>query len=59
MRGQMCLGCCRRMYFLGYKFGGRRLQLDGILLDNGLGDWRDIVVEEKVVCTCCLSEWVY
>jgi hypothetical protein len=47
------------MYFFGYKFGGGGLQFDGVLLNNRLGYRRDVVVKEKVVCTCGLSEWIH
>jgi hypothetical protein len=53
------LWCGRRAYFFGDEFGGGSLQLHGVLLNDRLGNRRDIIVEEQVIRTCCLSEWIY
>jgi hypothetical protein len=59
MQRKVCLRCGRGVYFFGDKFGGGGLQLHGALLNDRLGNRCDIIVEKQVICTCCLSEWIY
>lgn len=55
----MRLGRIWRLRVLRHEFWGGGIKVAVILLNDGLGNWGYVVVEEEIISACGLSEGVY